>query len=208
MKKFLISAVLSAIIVGGGYSAETKQSDAWSNMQGYIGVGLAGTSIATDLAFSGTLIGTHETSAAGLNLNGGVKWKYLRLGADITSASGITNFDSAYLGIYGLENDVSSVKYALEAAGIIPLTDTVHLEAGLSIGALGNRLKGMGGVCLEGLDCDAYAVYGLLFGVVINFTENHAMSILLKGFGYGGADGTIDYSGAIGEFAIGYRYSF
>ncbi|MDR2685697.1 MAG: hypothetical protein LBB23_02915 [Rickettsiales bacterium] len=208
MKKLLMAMVLLSAITNIASANDGEKSDAWSKMQWYVGAGLAGQSTAVDMGYNGLKIFTAETSNGGINLNGGVKWKYLRLGADITSTSGTGELSSVLLDMYA-DGDVSSVKYALEGVGVIPVSEMVSLEAGVSVGAIANKLKGAGGVCIEGFSCaNFYGVYGLLLGVIINFTENHAMTIQMKGFGYGGTDTGIDYSGAVGEFALGYRYSF
>jgi hypothetical protein len=212
MKKILIAVLLTTLTVPSfAETAETsapeKQEPA-SSVRGYIGVGLLGSSITEENSLSGEKIMTTDVSTAGITINGGAKWNHFRLGLDIGSTVG----DAKATGIlpnyvYGgaiTFDDVSFVRYSVEGVGIIHCSDMFDLELGLSLGRA--RAK------IDTEWSDWFTPIGIVVGGVINFNQNHALGIYLKGYGYSIDETVSGYDvkteGAIGEFAITYRYSF
>jgi len=81
---------------------------------------------------------TTEISGNGINLNGGARWKYARVGLDIASTIGNAELSGslALLAFGGdkIFKDSSVARYSIEGAGIIPIGEKFELEIGLSFG--------------------------------------------------------------------------
>lgn len=191
--------------VGGGLYVNNntyKKYDTRS-VQGYIGAGLVGQSIKEKTRANGTEIADVDTGGFGINLNGGIKTRYLRFGVDISSTVGNAEISSRYYDYYDDYDetfDINVVKYSIELAGIIRCGEQLDLEIGGTIGRARAQVEGTWGNWIT--------PYGLLFGLAINFNKHHALSIALKGYKYKSTDYIYKSDGTIGEFVVGYRYSF
>lgn len=184
-----------------------SKQDYNNHVQGYIGVGMLGQAINEKTSVNGTEIANADTNGFGINLNIGIKAKYVRFGLDISSTLGegelSTKYYDYYYGYYGNYEttfDVNVVKYSLELAGIIKCSDHFDLEIGATIGR--------GRFQVDKNWSDWVTPYGLLLGGVINFNTHHALTLTLKGYKYSSSESPYEADGAIGEFVVGYRYSF
>ncbi|MCL2439996.1 MAG: outer membrane beta-barrel protein [Alphaproteobacteria bacterium] len=214
MKKILLAALVFASVAVGAETTDTttKASDTAIKTRWYIGAGLSGNSSSVDLKTPGIgKIATFESSSGGININGGVRiGEYFRTGLNISSTSGSVDQKVPGLGKVA-DEDFTSTIVAAEFVGIIPVSQMVELEAGLSIGRLSYSLDLSSDII--GLDEKNHTLVGLLLGCVVNFTENHALTIAFKGSGYSGSSinqflDPVKYDGTVSEFQIGYRYTF
>ena len=177
---------------------KVKAEDKDNSVQGYIGVGLLGQAINEKDSTNGTEIANIDTSGFGININTGIKWPVFRIGLDISSTVGTGELSSQYY--YNTTFDIDFVKYSIELAGIIKCSDNFDLELGFAIGRSRFRVNDVWG--------DWGTPYGLLLGATVNFNSHHALVLALKGYKYSGEYGDLEGDGTIGEFTIGYRYSF
>ncbi len=176
--------------IHGSYEPEKN------SVRGYLGIGFLGQAVSEKVYVSDIEIASADISGMGLNLNGGVRGKHFRVGADITS----TTLEGDLHG-YSSTFDVSVVKYSIELAGIIKCGEHFDLELGGTIGRA--RFQGEGGNW-----SDWMTPYGLILGGTINFNAHHALTIALKGYGYSYDGDYYEEKGSVGEFVVGYRYSF
>ena len=92
------------------------------------------------------------------------------------------------------------MKYSIELAGIIKCGEHFDLELGGTIGR--------GRFQIEDDWSDWMTPYGLILGATVNFNAHHALTIALKGYGYSYDGDYYEEKGSVGEFVVGYRYSF
>lgn len=166
-----------------------------SSVRGYLGVGLVGQAINEKLYVNDIEVASADTSGFGINLNGGIRAKYFRIGLDVSSTVGEGEM-SGYYSTF----DVNVVKYSIELAGIIKCGEHFDLELGGTIGR--------GRFQIEDDWSDWMTPYGLLLGATVNFNAHHALTIALKGYGYSYDGDYYEEKGSVGEFVVGYRYSF
>lgn len=166
-----------------------------SSVRGYLGVGLVGQAINEKLYVNDIEVASADTSGFGINLNGGIRAKYFRIGLDVSSTVGEGEM-SGYYSTF----DVNVVKYSIELAGIIKCGEHFDLELG---GAIGR-----GRFQIEDDWSDWMTPYGLILGTTVNFNAHHALTIALKGYGYSYDGDYYEEKGSVGEFVVGYRYSF
>lgn len=175
---------------------------------GYIGVGLVGQSIEQTFNVGGTEVAKDDISSFGINLNGGLRTRYFRLGLDVSGTTGDAD-ESGMIPdyIYGgtvKVSDIDIVKYSIELGVIIKCGDMVDIEIGGTVGR--GRYK------VAGNWSEWVTPYGFILGVGINFNDNHALILAFKGYTYSTDGNTYGYNyetkANAGEFTIGYRYSF
>jgi len=166
-----------------------------SSVRGYLGVGLVGQAINEKLYVNDIEVASADISGFGINLNGGIRAKYFRIGLDVSSTVGEGEM-SGYYSTF----DVNVVKYSIELAGIIKCGEHFDLELGGTIGR--------GRFQIEDDWSDWMTPYGLLLGATVNFNAHHALTIALKGYGYSYDGDYYEEKGSVGEFVVGYRYSF
>lgn len=187
---------------------KTKNENKDHLSRGYIGIGLLGQSIEQKFNVDGTEMAKDDISSFGINLNGGLRTRYFRLGLDISGATGDAD-ESGMLPdyVYGgtvKVSDIDIVKYSIELGVIIKCSDTVDIEIGGTVGR--GRYK------VAGNWSEWVTPYGFILGVDVNFNDNHALILAFKGYTYSTDGSTYDYNyetkANCGEFTIGYRYSF
>ena len=183
---------------------EVKPKDEDDSVQGYIGVGLLGQAVNETLKVNDRELASADLSSWGINFNGGIKARYIRFGLDISSTIGRAELSSQYLDYDYSVSDINMVRYSIELAGIIKCSRTFDLEIGGTVGR--GRYK------IDGNWSEWLTPYGLLLGGTINFNAHHALTIMLKGYRYSLDTEAYGYTyktnGAMGEFVVGYRYSF
>ncbi len=186
------------------YTEPEHTSESNSNTHGYIGAGLQGQVINEKLDVNGIELANVDLSGFGINLNGGFKSRYFRFGLDVSSTTVDAEYSGPSIDYTTTLSDISVVKYSLELAGIIKCNEDLDLELGGTIGRGRYKIKGNWS--------EWVTPYGFLFGVVIHFNENHAMTMTLKGYMYSidsqAYGDSYKTKGSGGEFVIGYRYSF